>query len=155
LLRKRNKHGRRLWLWRCRCGRKKIATANAVTQGKTKSCDHCRKKWRKEKAYDDIVYDKSGGPYYAPHYVAGDLGLAVTTVQGFKDCCFWNGGNGVPTKKLKNGGLKRKFDHFHGPTIDKVKKAMADLPFIPDIPGHRYIGHVAESLGLCLKTLRR
>jgi hypothetical protein len=155
LLRKRDKHGRPLWVWKCRCGRKKVAAANAVTRGKIKSCKRCGQKWRREEAYVDVVLDENGVPYYTPSYMARVLGLALSTVHGFKEYCFWNSGKKLPTKELENGGLKRKFDHFHGPTVDSVKKAMAKLPYIPEIPDHKYIGHVAEALGLCLRTLRR
>jgi hypothetical protein len=116
---------------------------------------HGRPLWRSEEAYEEIVSDENGVHYYAPTYAARTLGVSVSTVQGFKVYCFWNDGNGVPTKKLTNGGLKRKFHHLHGQTVDRVKRAMADLPSIPEVPGHKYIGHVAEALGLCLRTLRR
>lgn len=139
-----DRHRKAWWSCTCNlCNRTFKASANQLVRGRVKSCGclHKLTKARAKLEHKEIVRDEQGVPHYAPRLAARLLNVSITTFYsnkrrpGWKNSCPFNNEQGLPTKPLPNA-LGRRFDHFHGPTIDRVKESIIAAPAIPVVPGY-------------------
>jgi hypothetical protein len=165
LLKDRDKHGRRLWRCRCKCGQTVAVSRLLLQSGHKKTCGRlCPLRPRRQgrpfirtaaqRAHDEKEQIVDGTDVWlAPRAAAKCIRRSYPTLVKWRQICPFTG-QGITTRPMRSA-YNREITYYLKADLDRIAKAIAARTRTPEYPGLIHVEAAAEELGVSPRTLRR